>query len=112
MSSQLLEEFAKSPAPGFRCYVAGDKSGARFLASIRHVLNAPASSESMAHVRQMLGNHAEKIAAFYEHHDGFVLYRDTKSESAGIELLSAERWEKSTDDMRGWFEHLVSEPEN
>src|ERR1051325_6547708 len=112
MSSQVLEEFAKSPAPGFRCYAAGNKSGARFLASVRHILNAPASSESIAQVRQMLGSHADQVAAFYQHHNGFVLYRDTKSEAAGIEFLPVEQWEEATDDMRDWFDHLTDEPEN
>jgi len=112
MSLQVLEEFTRSRAPGFRCYAAGDKSGARFLASVRHILNAPASTESIIKVRQMLGRHADKVAGFYQHHDGFVLYRDTKSEAAGIELLSVEQWEEATEDMRDWFDHLADEPEN
>ena len=112
MTPQALEQFTNSPAPGFRCCAAGDKSGARFLASVRHILNPPASSSSIAQIRQMLGSHADQVAAFYQHHDGFVLYRDTKSEAAGIELLAVEQWEEATDDMRDWFDHLADEPEN
>lgn len=112
MTPQALEAFTKSPAPGFRCYAAGDKSGARFLASVRHILNPPASSDSIAQIRQLLGIYAGPVADFYQHHDGFVLYRDTKSDAAGIELLSVERWEEATDDMRDWFGHLADEPEN
>jgi hypothetical protein len=112
MSSQVLEQFAKSPNPGFRCYAASNKSGARFLASIRHILNAPASTESIVQLRQMLSSHADKIATFYELHDGFILYRDSKSEAAGIELLPVEKWEEATDDMRESFAHLADEPEN
>src|SRR5439155_5386433 len=62
--------------------------------------------------RQILGSHADQVAALYQHHDGFVLYRDTKSEAAGIELLSVEQWEQATEDMRDWFDHLADEPEN
>src|SRR5262245_34571090 len=106
MTPQALEEFTKSPAPGFRCYAARDKSDARFVASVQHILNPPASSASIAQIRQMLDSHAGKVAEFYQHHDGFVLYRDTKSDAAGIELLSVEQWEQATNDMRDWFGHL------
>jgi hypothetical protein len=112
MSSQLIEEFAKSPAPGFRCYAAGAKSDARFLAKVRHVLNEPASPKSLAQVRKKLAGHADKVLAFYQRHDGFVLYRDTISDAAGIELLPVAQWEEATDDMRDWFDHLTDEPEN
>lgn len=112
MTPQALEAFAKSPASGFRCYAAGDKSGGRFLARVRHILNPPASSESIALIRQLLGVHAGQVADFYQHHDGCVLYRDTKSEAAGIELLSVEQWEGATCEMRGSFEHLADDPES
>jgi hypothetical protein len=102
MSSQTLEEFAKAPAPGFRCFAAGDKSGRLFLARVRHILNSPASSDEIAQIRRMLGRHANEVAAFYQRHDGFVLYRDTRSEAAGIELLPVERWEEATDGLCNW----------
>lgn len=60
----------------------------------------------------MLGSHAEKVVAFYQRHNGFVLYRDTLSDAAGIELLPVEQWEEATEDMRSWFEHLTDEPES
>jgi hypothetical protein len=112
MSLHHFEQFAKSPAPGFRCYAAQNKSGPRFVARVQHVLNAPASSKSLAQIRQLLGSYADKIVAFNQHHDGFVLYCDTLSDAAGIELLPVEQWEEATDDMREWFGHLADEPEN
>jgi len=112
MSFQILEAFTKSPAPGFRGFAAGDEPGPRFLAKVRHILHPAASAESIARVRQKLGGHSDKVAAFYQRHDGFVLYRDTLSEAAGIELLPVERWEEATDDMRDWFDSLADEPEN
>jgi hypothetical protein len=112
MTPQALEGFTKSPQPGFRCFAAGDKSGPRFLATIRHILNAPASPASIAQIRQMLGHNAEQVEAFYQHDDGCVLYRDTKSDAAGIEFLPVAQWEEATDDMRDWFDHLADEPEN
>jgi hypothetical protein len=112
MSAQIIEAFTMAPAPGFRCYAAGNETGERFLAQVRHVLNGPASAEAIAQVRQLLGSHADKVAALYRVHDGFVLYQDTKSEAAGIQLLPVEQWSEATDDMRDWFEHLADEPEN
>jgi hypothetical protein len=106
MSLQNLEDFVKSAAPGFRCYAAGHEAGPRFVARVRHVLNAPASSKSIAQLRRMLKSEADAIADFYRHHDGFVLYQDTESEAAGVELLPIEQWEEATDDMQNWFDHL------
>ena len=112
MSLQILEKFAAAPAPGFRCYAAGEKSDARFVAKVRHILNRPASPKAIAQIRRMLGSYADQVTAFYEHHDGFVLYRDVLSEAAGIELLPVRKWKRAADDMRRMFEHLADDPAN
>jgi hypothetical protein len=112
MSLEILEDFVKSPAPGFRCYAAGDKSGPRFFAKVRHVLHPPASLRSIALARQILDGPAAKVIAFYQRHDGFILYGDTLSEAAGIELLRVAQWTEATDDMRAWFGHLAEDPAN
>jgi hypothetical protein len=111
MSLKILEEFANSPAPGFRCVAAGNESGPQFLARIRHVLHPAASSESIALARRSLGVYADETVAFYERHDGFVLYRDSLSNATGVELLPVTRWAKAMDDMRHLFEHLADNPE-
>lgn len=111
MSAQILEKFAKSPSPGFLCFAAGNESGPRYLARVRHILHPPASRKSIAQVRKMLGKHGTKVAAFYRQHDGFVLYRDTLSESAGIELLPFKGWKNATADMRDSFKHLEDDPD-
>ena len=112
MPTQTIEQFAQAPAPGFRCFAAPKRTGPRFLARVQHILNPPATAESIAQIRQSLGEHAAQVAAFYQQHDGFVLYRDTLSEAAGIELLPVEQWQTATEDMRSWFEHLADEPES
>jgi SMI1 / KNR4 family (SUKH-1) len=66
----------------------------------------------MSQIRLMLGIHADQVVVFYQRHDGFILYRDTKSEAAGIELLPVARWKESTEDMREWFDHLADDPAN
>jgi hypothetical protein len=112
MSLEILEDFLKSPAPGFRCYAAGDRAGPRFIAKVRHIMHPPASQSAIDHVRQFLGGQAAKVISFYRRHDGFILYQDTLSETAGIELLRVKHWTEATDDMRSWFGHLAENPEN
>src|SRR5262245_4582060 len=99
MPAQVIEKFAKAPAPGFRCFAAGKDKGPRFVARVCHILHAPASVDAVAKARQRLGSHAKQVVAFYRSHDGFVLYRDTLSDAAGIELLPIEQWQSATDDM-------------
>src|SRR5260221_14748581 len=112
MSLQILEKFVAAPAPGFRCSAAGDKSGAQFLAKVRHILNPPASSKAIAQIRRMLGSYAEQAVAFYERHNGFDLYRDTKSAASGIELLPVGKWKQEADDMCSTFDYLADDPES
>jgi hypothetical protein len=112
MSSKAIEEFARAPAPGFRCYASQKPGGPRFLARIQHILHPPASPDSIAQIRESLGEHAAMVIAFFECHDGFVLYRDTLSDAAGIELLPVDLWPSATEDLRSWFEHLADDPEN
>jgi hypothetical protein len=112
MSLQILEQFAAAPMPGFRCTAAGDESGDQFVAKVRHILKRPASSKAVAQIRQMLGRHAEQAIAFYERHNGFDLYRDTKSSASGIELIPVAKWKRSTEDMRSTFDYLGEDPSN
>jgi hypothetical protein len=109
---QVIEEFCRAPQPGFRCCAAGDQSGKRFVARVRHLLVSPASPESATLLRQKLGGHADQAAAFFERHNGFLLYRDTKSDAAGIALLPILKWDAATLDMQARFGHLADEPES
>jgi hypothetical protein len=112
MSIKAIEQFAQAPAPGFRCFAAPKRTGPRFLARVQHIWHPPAAEKSIARIRKLLGEHAAQVATFYQRHDGFVLYRDTLSEAAGIELLAVKQWRAATEDMRSWFEHLADEPES
>src|ERR1043165_4295521 len=98
MASEAFTDLTTAPAPGFRCYAAGKKSDAKFVAGLRHILTPPASSESLAQIQKMLSGHADQMSTFYKLHDGCVLYRDTKSAAAGIELLPVGQWEAATAD--------------
>jgi hypothetical protein len=112
MSARIIEQFAQVPAPGFRCHAAPYPTGPRFLAKVQHILHLPASPEAIAQILQLLGARATQVAAFYQRHNGFVLYRDTLSEAAGVELLPVEHWQTATEEMRYCFENLADEPEN
>ena len=112
MSVQIIESFVQSPAPAFRCYACGDESGPRFLSRIQHVLNPPASYESLMQIREWLGPHADSVADFYRQHDGFVLYNDTLSASAGVELFPAGQWGHATEAVRDWFAELDDDPDH
>ncbi|MCX6923665.1 MAG: hypothetical protein NT154_10730 [Verrucomicrobia bacterium] len=50
------------------------------------------------------------MVAFYEHHDGFVLYQHVLSDAAGIELLPVDQWGEATEDMRRYFHDLAEKP--
>lgn len=112
MVDQTLEECVNAPAPGFRCSAAGAKSDMRFLAKVHHILHPPASANSIDRIRRVTGLHAESIAAFYVRHNGFILYCDSLSDAAGIELFPVEQWDEETQDMRDTFAHLADDLEN
>jgi hypothetical protein len=112
MSAKTLEEFSRVRAAGFRCYAAPGGSESRFVARVKHVLNPPASQKAIEESSLLLGGYAPQATACLKRHNGFVLYRDTLSDAAGIELLPAEHWEEATQDMRYMFEHLADDPEN
>lgn len=106
-----LVDFVGQANPSFDCSNGGqsDKTKLTFAARLCHVLNAPASARDLALLRAMLGAHAAPFEAIYAAHDGFVLYKDSLSDAAGIEALPIARWSEAGDDMRQWFEHLDDE---
>jgi len=112
MSAEIPEDFVRAPAPGFRCSAAGDETGPRFVAKVRHILRPPASNDAVAKIQEMLGSHASQLLPFFRKHDGFVLYRDTLSDAAGIELLPVAEWQLASDGMRDLLEYLADDPES
>jgi hypothetical protein len=108
---KAIQHLLEAPAPGFRCFAAGDESGPRFVARIHHTLHEPTAAEDLSLIREVLGTHAEQLVAFYAQHDGCVLYGDTLSDAAGIELLPVGQWQDAREDMREMFEHLIEEPD-
>jgi hypothetical protein len=106
MSAQILEEFARAPSPAFRCINAGHKPNRRFFARLRHILHPPATTGHIAEARLMLGTVGSEMTAFCRRHDGFILYQDHLSDTAGIEMFSIDQWSKAGTQMRGWLDML------
>jgi hypothetical protein len=108
---QQLVAFAGQTNPSFVCTNGGrsDKTKRTLVARLSHVLNAPASASDLASLQSMLGAHAVKVEDIYRAHNGFVLYKDSLSDAAGIEALPISQWQEAGDDMRQWFEHLDDE---
>jgi hypothetical protein len=108
MSIESLEELARAPSPAFRCIGAGRESRRTFYARLRHTLRPPATSNDIARAQEALGLAGSDIVAFCRRHDGFVLYQDALSETAGIEMLPIGRWPEATTEMRAWLEMLCA----
>lgn len=108
MSTESFEELARAPSPAFRCLGAGRESQRRFYARLRHILRPPATNDDIARAQEALGPAGSDIVAFCRRHDGFVLYQDALSETAGIEMLPVRRWQEATTEMRTWLEMLCA----
>ena len=108
---QELVAFAEQTNSSFVCTNSGrsDKTNRIFVARILHVLNAISSADDLKVLHSMLGIHAASFEGIYAAHDGFVLYKDSLSDKAGIEALPICQWQEAGDDMRQWFEHLDDE---
>jgi len=110
-SLQQLVAFAGQANPSFVCSNGGRSAATMrtFVARLRHVLNAPATAQDLALLKSVLGVHASQFEEIYAAHDGFVLYKDSLSDAAGIEALPIAQWREAGDEMRQWFENLDDE---
>lgn len=108
---QQLVAFAGHTNPSFVCGNGGrsEKTKRTFVARLSHLLNAPASASDLAVLRSMLGANSAQVEDVYRAHDGFVLFKDSLSDTAGIESLPISQWQDACEDMRQWFEHLDDE---
>jgi hypothetical protein len=63
-------------------------------------LNPPASAELLAVIESQLGEAGEPFKQLYSLHDGMTLYRDSRSDTAGISFFPVEEWSARSQDMR------------
>lgn len=100
MSLERFDAHLLDPAPGFRCFASGDRSEQLdFLAAVENVVGQPGSAKVMASVTPLCSD-VPGLKHFVEHHDGVLLYRDTKSDAAGIAFHGAQDWPSRTEEMR------------
>jgi hypothetical protein len=110
MSYDQLQRLIQHTSPAFVCRPAGrGRESERFTARLSHELRPPAPAADLAHLRQLIPAGAEQLATFYALHDGFVLYRDTLSPTAGIELFRIADMEEQTSSLRQWLDGLEDE---
>lgn len=101
MSLKRFESHLRDPSPGFRCYAAGDRTESlAVLARVKHRVGRPATSKALADIDNWLGNAATGLQRFYELHDGLLLYRDTRSDAAGIDFFKSAELDSRTEEMR------------
>jgi hypothetical protein len=97
---EQLREFATRPL-AFQCKPAGRKGATeRFTTHVVHFLNSPCLPDESSHLPATLGEVGEQFQAFYSKHNGLVLYRDTLSSAAGVEVLPLAAVPKATERVR------------
>jgi hypothetical protein len=110
MSYEQFETLLRHQSPRFVCKAAGrGRKSERFTANLTHEVRSPASPSDLAKLNQLVPDGAKELLAFYARHDGFVLYRDTLSDTAGVELYRVADMETNTKSMREWLEMLDDE---
>ena len=70
-------------------------------------MNSPASAEALAEIESLLGEAGKAFGQLYSLHNGMVLYRDLKSDAAGMQFYPVEEWPTRSEAMReemGWLE--------
>jgi hypothetical protein len=101
MSLDSFEAHLRDPAPGFRCYAAGDRSEKpSFLARVTHRIGKPGTAKAIEVVTKRCGAASPVLKRFVALHDGLLLYRDVKSDAAGVEFFKAAEWHSRTREMR------------
>jgi hypothetical protein len=105
---QRLIEFAGRPNPAFVCTNGGrnEKTKRQFIAKLHHVLNPPADFGDLEILRSKVGSLDPAIESVYEMHDGFTLYEDDLSDTAGIDVLPIAGWEEAGAEVREWLDQL------
>jgi hypothetical protein len=91
-----LYAFVKRPM-AFRCRPPGrNPSPERFIARVVHMLSSPPTPAEDAQLDALLPASAQALKDFYRKHNGFLLYRDTISDAAGIQGFTIKAWDAAT----------------
>ena len=113
MSLVDFENHLRDVRPGFRCYASGDRTDTvKFLARLRHEVGRPASEKSLKAATELAGTAASTMTPFLKLHDGVVLYRDTLSDTAGVEFFKVADWKAKTAEMHEWTSGMGLDDDN
>lgn len=94
---ETLRAFVRRPL-AFRCKPPGQKAASdRFIAHVGHYLHSPATAAEVTQLKKQLDSCSPSLEASYHKHNGFVLYRDTLSNAAGVEALPVGAWANATE---------------
>jgi hypothetical protein len=93
------ERFAGAPAPAFRCTTSGP--GERIV-PLRHILGQATRAEGLAVLREMLPNAPAGLIAFYERHNGLVLYAGLSQLGSSVCLYPVDEWKSVTRRFNKW----------
>ena len=112
MSIDALYQLIHAPAPGFRCSAIPRNPGRQFVAEISHVLNPPATPDTLKAISEILGPHGSELIDFYRIHEGLTLYIDKRSDRAGVALFPFSDWDEETEQYKKWWEDLLDEDDS
>ena len=101
-SIRHFETHLGDPSPAFRCHAAGDHSEKiKFVARVTNRVEKPGTAKALSVVTRLGGGAAvAALKQFVGLHDGLVLYKDEKSDAAGVEFFRAAQWKSRTQEMR------------
>lgn len=106
-----LKGFLKHKNPGFLCCPAGGSDGTHFRASVYHRLGRPASKKELVGLEVSLGYASEQIVELYCLWNGMILFCDSKSDAAGIELFPISEFSSRSAEMRSSMEAFGFDPD-
>lgn len=107
-----LHAFVRRPL-AFRCKPAIRRGASeRFVAHVGHSLNSPPTPDEKGQLKRHLGIQAEALQAFYQKHNGFLLYRDTLSDTAGIHAFSIKAWANATERLHANIRESLDDEED
>jgi len=85
---------------------ACDSGDEEFIASTCSILYSKADDEDIDKLREKLGTFAEEFIAFFSKYNGAIFFKDTLSETAGLQVHSIKNWDLITEYMLAWYDDV------
>jgi hypothetical protein len=112
MSPKNILAHIEAKSPAIRCYNCCDSAeDLKLLVSVKNDLNPPATTKSLALLEKHLGKSAKTFTSLYSLHDGFMLYKHSRSRTAGLHCFPVKLWQDKTNEMYEKLEAMGWEDE-